>query len=480
MCQGITKDGNPCKKKGEYCYYHPKIENEETVIKCLGKNKKCESNAIRGTMCQDCWNDLYDHTRNNYPKYVELVKSLFELIEKCPNHLFVKRGSHLISHWDFNKNTNVDIRTIAFRSEHQVNWKCSFLHETCESMYNKTNQKNDCKICYEKSRKVHEKEDVDNHRKTERKDVKNYTKIGDEAEEYIVNLLTNLSIYKKVEKIGQLSGAADVQVTLQDDKIVYIQVKTMSRRDKKSGEVYNIHFTRKYPEDLLIIALNNDRTCFASTFWRDINVQCLTLSFTAKRSQYKNIMFREDRKAEFINRLIGQIPFSTIENALSKNCQKEVECLARLEKFCKINNFTFERNLTNGNTVDCFINNHRIQVKYCSFNQNRIDNVNYNIPLKKAAGTLDGKKISKSYDEDDFDFLIVEVGGIKSIKDGVSFDDPDFYKGNFFIISNVDLKEMGVLDSEGKLGKSGISICPPDSPKPHWSKKYWNNITPLQ
>ncbi len=66
------------------------------------------------------------------------------------------------------------------------------------------------------------------------------------------------------------------------------------------------------------------------------------------------------------------------------------------------------------------------------------------------------------------------------MKDGILVDNPDFYKGNFFIISNINLKEMGILNSEEKLGKYGISICPPDSKKSHWSKQYWSNISSLQ
>jgi hypothetical protein len=483
MCKGITKEGKPCRNKADYCYLHPKDTEENIVVACLGRNKKCESNAIAGTMCQNCWNDLYNYTEENYSNSLKLVKSLFELAKNGPDNLLIKRASHLIQYWDFNKNTNIDIRTIAFRSNHSVDWKCLIGHETNEYLYNKTNQKNDCKICYENSRKVHEKEDVKKQRKLHTSKTISSTKIGDDAEEYIVDLLTNLNIYKKVEKIGHLSGAGDIQVTLSDDKIVFIQVKTMSKRKKRGkneNEVYGIHFVSKYPDNMLIIALNNDRTRFASTFWKDINVKTLTLSFTAKRSQYKHIMFREDTKVEFIDRLIQQIPFSSTENPLSENCRKEVECLERLESFCEKNSLSFKRNSTNGDTVDCFINNYRIQVKYCSFNEDSVDNINYSIPLKKSSGTLDGKKISKSYDEDDFDFLMVEVGGTRFMKDGILVDNPDFYKGNFFIISNIDLKEMGILNSEGKLGKSGICICPPDSKKSHWSKQYWNNISALQ
>lgn len=87
--------------------------------------------------------------------------------------------------------------------------------------------------------------------------------------------------------------------------------------------------------------------------------------------------------------------------------------IGRLEKFCIENNLLFTRNNTNSNSIDCYINNKPIQCKYCCLNTK--NNKTFSVSVVKCNGVLFGKVIKAPYNIDEaFDYIIVEVGGIRS------------------------------------------------------------------
>jgi len=53
------------------------------------------------------------------------------------------------------------------------------------------------------------------------------------------------------------------------------------------------------------------------------------------------------------------------------------------------------------------------------------------------------------------------------------------YLDNFCIIPSSVLINKGILKTSEQKGKLGLSICPPDYEKDHWSKEYWNNFSQL-
>ena len=144
--------------------------------------------------------------------------------------------------------------------------------------------------------------------------------------------------------------------------------------------------------------------------------------------------------------------------------------LARLEQFCIDKNLTFRRHTTSGDTIDCFINNAAIQTKFCSLNV--VNGCTYLINTSKGATTIDGCRRTQSYHVNDpFKFLIVEIGGTR--------ESPSKYIGQFCILPKDELVSRNILASLEYRGKKGISICPPDYIKPHWSKTHWNNTSLL-
>ena len=224
--------------------------------------------------------------------------------------------------------------------------------------------------------------------------------------------------------------------------------------------------------------INNDRTCFASSFWKEIkDLGSLELRFDSKTSKYKNIMFKIDRLDAFIKRLVEQIPFSSKEIRFSKDQKNELESMQRLQEICREKQLVYKRHTTNRDTIDSFINEKKIQMKFLNFNS--FPQNNYNIKLCKSSGSLNGKYLKRSYDEGDFDFLIIEIGGIRTEIDGIIIEDPNKYKGNFLILPSEALKNMGYFtSSDGTNGKITFSFYPPG--KNQWYESYWNNFNLLR
>jgi hypothetical protein len=90
------------------------------------------------------------------------------------------------------------------------------------------------------------------------------------------------------------------------------------------------------------------------------------------------------------------------------------------------------------------------------------------ITAHKSVGLLNGQHMMGSYEEGDFKYFIVEIGGSKI--------ESNKYENNFCIIPEKELIKQGILKSKTCKGKQSIYICTPDAIIDHWAKPYWNNI----
>jgi len=198
---------------------------------------------------------------------------------------------------------------------------------------------------------------------------------------------------------------------------------------------------------MLIAGINKERTRFFLSFYGDIkNVSGISLTFDCGNCKY--IKFMHTDKSLFLKKLKEMIPYSVVfVPNLSKDNLKEVEMFRRYEEECFKRCKVFKRNTTNKNTVDGFTDNIPFQGKYRSLPNNGSDNaMTYRISTTKSAGIFNRKRIDQSYSIDDpFEFIIIEVGGIKS--------QLDKYKGNFCIIPKSELLTRKILLSPGNPGK---------------------------
>jgi len=393
-------------------------------------------------------------------------------------NLFIVNFPELVNEWNHNKNIGIDINSITYGSQEMIDWICPIKkHEYCAKMNARTADGNGCLTCYIESNKIINQEKLETFRnESYEKDklkqidkVKETYDIGDETEEYIVELLLETKKFKNVEKIGNIGGESDITITLMDDSIKQLQVKTLT---PDSENVFHAAI-KNYPEDMLIALVNKERTHFACIFKSETDdVKCLKLTFDYEFSKYKNKLFKN--KGDFVSYLVSKIPFSTFKNNVSKTITIEKDSFERLQRYCEKFNIEYRRNTTNGNPTDIFLNGLRCQVKYASLNST--ESVTYKIGSSKSGGRLFDEdkthRTKRPYHKDDFDIFIVNVGGTKT--------HPDKYNDDFMFIPMNELNELGILKNDFVEGKLSFNICPPDYEKPHWSKKYWNNLSPIK
>jgi hypothetical protein len=380
-------------------------------------------------------------------------------------NLLKNKYPHLLLEWDYVKNNEINVNTISYGSHKRVHWLCpkkieEHNYETsvgARTLVHK-GKISGCKKCFYDSLRFQDEMLVMNHKK-DYKQIKNTAIIGDESENYVMDLLKSMKCYEKIENIGNLSADADISVSF-NNITYYIQVKTMVTQGK---DVYTIAYNPNYPDNMLIVMINKDRNRFALQFAGDIKGS-ICLTYTFENCKYKDIMYDDIDK--FKSKLKELIPLSSTGMTLiSKTVEKEYLSLQRFQSFCLKNNITYIRNPSNADSVDGTLNGIPFQAKYVS--KNRTEN-SYQINSYKSTGTLNGQPMRDSYKINDFKYIIIEVGG--------TIQEKDIYQGNFCIIPHDELIKQGILSSDTCKGKKTFRICNPDYTKNHWCKKYWNKI----
>lgn len=383
-------------------------------------------------------------------------------MNKKEEKLLKNKYPQLLKEWDKEKNKDIDMNTVSFASAKRVHWICPKNHRYETTIVHRTRiDKNgklpECKECYTDSLRVHDKEKLITHMNTFISNT-NLAETGDATENYVEELLISMNCYKNVTNLGNIAATSDISVT-DDNNTYYVQVKTITYRRKDS--YYMEHTIGKYPDDMLMIMINKDRTRFALEFAGNIKVRNLSLTYDKKNSIYKNIMYTN--VDEFKDKLKELIPLSRKELEFSsENIKKEYEMLQRFETFCVKNNIKYLRNVTNNGPVDGTINGYTFQAKYSGLRHK----TSTRISSHKAAGSLNGKQVSRPYEVGDFNYFVVELGSIEESK----------YHNNFCIIPESVLIKQNILKSNKCEGKQAFSIYFPDYNKHHWSKTYWNNI----
>ena len=218
--------------------------------------------------------------------------------------------------------------------------------------------------------------------------------------------------------------------------------------------------TGNYPENLLIAMVDSNHKYFAIEFAGNIKVKRLSLYYNNEKSKYKNIMFRNEQ--DFINNIIKKISLSTkvtnLTETLSECQKKEYYMRQRLKEKCIELNLTYEDNDINYNTIDCYINNIPIQLKYASINQTHRNTIS--ITMRKSCGKIGLKTIRQSYHINDvFNFVIVELENSPS---------------NFCIIPKEELANKKCISTNDSIGSGICYIMPYNNGIKHWSNNYWD------
>lgn len=365
---------------------------------------------------------------------------------------------HLVQQWSSN---NPPIDNYTTGSNVKVEWICHVdpKHVWNALINNRTKKRpTGCPLC----RLVHDPVAKRQKQDDPRDGKKQSTQIGDATEHWCAEQLR--PYFSKVEVIGNTTDKTDVIVTLDDGSRRSIQCKTLSH-DKNTGEdVYKVTKLLGYGK-MLLMMVNNERTCFAVMMAENITTKSIEFRFASDHTKYTNFMFH--KREVFVQRVVEQVPLAAeyIPN-ISRSTQKEIDMYKRLALWCERRGYIWKRNEHNDSAMDGWINGIPVQCKYRS----SPSGVCYSIQMHTMAGTLNGRRITKPYAiTSPFDFLVVELGGPP--------DQPDKYHGQFLFLPKEQLVEQDILStSVTERGHEAVGVAPPDYLKSHWTLPFWNKF----
>lgn len=265
--------------------------------------------------------------------------------------------------------------------------------------------------------------------------------------------------------------------------------KPQKRKYKKNyKDLYSMHYTKGYPDNMLILMANTEQTLFAAAPAGRFTSNPDFKYKVDSTSIFRDILFIDVEL--FKNKIKEFLPSSCTELTFKGEDNKfklKYESVQRFITFCKQHGISYVRNLDSKALHDGTINNKKIKLKYKSLN---VENRNtYSISTSKSGGSVNGKPITIPLEIEDIDYIIAEIGSDDYNEDHMS---PTKYHGQFCFMSKELLLEKQVLKTADTPGKTAIPILPPDymnkylykkdqekRDKPteeDWSTQYWNKI----
>lgn len=380
--------------------------------------------------------------------------------DTCFNRSVLSRynGEILMKEFDEIKNQNININELSYSSHKKIWWLCENNHSYFISLNSRTNNKSGCSICYYKSTRKYTDEEKELCL-TKRINIKSTTKIGDVNEKYVFDLLFKCKEVENISLIGHMGGYADIIIKLKNDVNRLLQVKTITHITNNKFFMTNNSI---YPDNLLIVMVDTDKSHFAVEFYKNIKVKRLCLSFYYKDSKYKDIMTTNE--TDFCNKILkmsrNSTIFTSIEDQLTKDQRKEFFMIKRLQNYCKNHNLNYIQNETNSDVIDCYINHYPIQLKYATLNQKNRKTIQ--ITVRKSSGNIGKKRLHVPYHlNDNFDYLIIEL---------------ENFHNQFCIIPKIKLVEMKCISSDNQIGTGICYVAPPNYDKFHWTIEFWNKL----
>lgn len=285
-------------------------------------------------------------------------------------------------------NIGVNIEKLTYASEKRLTFCC--LRNTTHPNYiaavsTKTEIKTflkflGCKRCHLDSIRTYDKDTVDEHIKNYVPGLDKTAEVGDNSEKYIVEILKTIPEFINIERTGQTGEKCDIKITLDNGQIKSLQVKTLTYN--VSEDRHNLDNSKLYKSDMLIVAISKDRKFYLLAPAGKLDGGKVSVCFNnipKSRSKYKNFMF--DKLEDFVKALKNEVPKSCdYELILSPTTQLEYNMFINFEEFCDSNNWSYRRNDTNSNTIDCYVNDIPVQCKFISLNASKSS---FSIPMTK-------------------------------------------------------------------------------------------------
>lgn len=410
-------------------------------------NFKCNIKQIQLCHHDDCSVCSQRNIKNLDPKlYQQLIKEFDKVKNKY-------------------KNGNViNLLKLSYGCNINLWWNCDNGHSYEAPLYRRTANSSGCLECYHDSKRKYPKETIE---KLLLRDDSKITSTcivtGEINEQYVYDLLKKHPKVDDIQLIGYFGGFGDIRIKLKGyNNYKLLQVKTLVKKLVEPQVAFYISNKQYYPDELLIAMINNDHDHFAIEFAGNFKEQNPCFTFNCTDSKYKDIMFTD--KNIFIKTIIANINDSVtnlkIEDQLTECQKKEYFMRQRLKLFCENHDMSYRDNITNSNTIDCYINDIPIQLKYTGSKPKNTKV--YLIRCHKTAGIIDKKCIPKPYHiNDGFEYIIVELYT---------------YHNQFCILPKKELHKLGTIaDNNGQKGHKSTTISPPDYERKHWTLPFWNN-----
>ena len=281
---------------------------------------------------------------------------------------------------------------------------------------------------------------------------KNALTVGDSVEKYIDSVLRTNPEIETVERMGNTGNTFDTIFKFRHETILRgIQTKAMTRDAHITG-YYAIHVDSKYEDDTILTGANlEDSVYFVVPYSL---VKKLTKICFTPEGKWASYLYKDEKK--FTEVLFEQIKSTTVikdndpSHYLSREFKIEHDSLERLRKKCESLGLKYERNSTNTNPVDAFINSRTVQCKSTAYKSGKF----VFLCFGKSGGN---KKPKVSYtDKDGVDFFIFNLLT------------PEL-ENNFYIIPTSVLVERGHVSREISTDNTKFTLPPPDHAKEHWT-----------
>ena len=263
---------------------------------------------------------------------------------------------------------------------------------------------------------------------------------GRRTEQYVADLLSSDPEISEVA-LTDYNGLGDVTYRTPDSKLRTLQVKKMSYMSSYSYKVNNV---TGYPDDMLVVCLNDERqvgALFTGQDTKDRPGAGMVLSYgPGKKTSYYS-QFRVEW-SKFEEQLLSRCRTSTVvedpDSLISRNNLKEKKMIDRFAEFCLKMRYAFVRS-DMSSTHDGTVDGKKVQLKYCSRPYNGYC---YRVHLTKH----DGGRKTQPYAKGDNDYYVFEVGS---------------HEGKFLIVREGFLITKGFLRTEHQLGKKALNVYPP-------------------
>ena len=197
---------------------------------------------------------------------------------------------------------------------------------------------------------------------------------ADKVEQYIDSLVKTLPEIEMVERYANTGCKLDTVLKFRDETFLRgLQTKALIERKTRKDNYSIATGKSKYEDDTLIVGVNMKSGVHYAVSWKSIK-DLGTINFSPRGKWSKCLYWNKEKFLEALPKLLRTTTIlkdDDPKNYLSEDAKLEYESLERLSAACAKLGLSYERNSTNGNSIDVFIAGKKIQCKSALWNRGK-------------------------------------------------------------------------------------------------------------